>query len=57
MAKAIPKNIETRLFINGEFVESSDGKKFDVFSPFSREKIASGKSPFCHSRYLSSNVA
>jgi len=41
MAKAIPKNIETRLFINGEFVESSDGKKFDVFSPFSREKIAS----------------
>lgn len=33
--------IETRLFINNEFVESIDGKKFDIFSPYSEEKVAS----------------
>ncbi|KAG9573297.1 hypothetical protein KCV04_g24670, partial [Aureobasidium melanogenum] len=33
--------IETRLFINNEFVESISGKKFDVFNPYSEEKVAS----------------
>ncbi|KAF2434372.1 aldehyde dehydrogenase [Tothia fuscella] len=41
MAKSIPQNIENRLYINGEFVESSDGKKFDIISPYSEEKVAS----------------
>ncbi|EXJ76616.1 uncharacterized protein A1O5_01124 [Cladophialophora psammophila CBS 110553] len=32
--------IETRLFINGKFVESSDGKTFPIRSPTSREVVA-----------------
>lgn len=32
--------IETRLFINNEFVESIGGKTFDVFNPYSEEKVA-----------------
>ncbi|KAJ5274099.1 hypothetical protein N7478_009224 [Penicillium angulare] len=33
--------IETRLFINGEFRESSSGKKFDVIYPYTKEVVAS----------------
>ncbi|KIX92496.1 uncharacterized protein Z520_11816 [Fonsecaea multimorphosa CBS 102226] len=32
--------IETRLFINGKFVESSDGKTFPIKSPATREVVA-----------------
>ncbi|OQV00498.1 hypothetical protein CLAIMM_05986 [Cladophialophora immunda] len=32
--------IETRLFINGKFVESSDGKTFPIRSPTTREVVA-----------------
>ncbi|KAJ5081261.1 hypothetical protein N7456_013499 [Penicillium angulare] len=32
--------IETRLFINGEFRESSSGKKFDVIYPYTKEVVA-----------------
>ncbi|ODM15527.1 hypothetical protein SI65_09130 [Aspergillus cristatus] len=32
--------IETRLFIDGEFVPSSDGAKFDLHSPFTGELVA-----------------
>ena len=35
-----PEKIETRLFINGEFVESSDGQKFDLYSPTTRDVVA-----------------
>ncbi|KIW04365.1 uncharacterized protein PV09_04649 [Verruconis gallopava] len=35
------KEIETRLFINGEFVPSSDNKKFDVYSPYDHNRVAS----------------
>ncbi|KAK0389347.1 hypothetical protein NLU13_2922 [Sarocladium strictum] len=35
-----PRDIETRLFINGEFVESSDGKTFDLKSPMTHEVVA-----------------
>lgn len=38
---AIPKNIETRLFINGEFVPSVSGKRFDVVNPATEEVTAS----------------
>lgn len=34
-----PKHIEDRLFINGEFVPSISGKKFDVINP-NTEKVA-----------------
>ncbi|KIX02224.1 uncharacterized protein Z518_08163 [Rhinocladiella mackenziei CBS 650.93] len=34
-----PKHIEDRLFINGEFVPSKSGKKFDITNP-STEKLA-----------------
>lgn len=34
-----PENIEDRLFINGEFVLPSAGKKFDIYNP-TTEKIA-----------------
>ncbi|KAK0123196.1 hypothetical protein ONS96_010196 [Cadophora gregata f. sp. sojae] len=34
------KKIETRLFINGEFVESSNGKTFDLISPKTLEVVA-----------------
>jgi len=34
------KDIETRLFINGEFVESSHGKTFDLYSPATQEFVA-----------------
>ncbi|KAF9875570.1 putative aldehyde dehydrogenase [Colletotrichum karsti] len=33
--------IENRLFINGEFVPSRSGKKFDVYNPATEEKTAS----------------
>lgn len=61
MGFAVPEQIETRLFINGEvrekrrvdflkpqtvdlsqFVESSDGKEFEVKSPYSHERVATG---------------
>lgn len=32
--------IETRLFIDGEFVPSSDGGKFDIRSPFTGDLVA-----------------
>ncbi|RDI80504.1 hypothetical protein Vi05172_g9632 [Venturia inaequalis] len=38
--QSLPTEIEGRLFINGEFVNSSDGKTFDVFSPYDRKKVA-----------------
>lgn len=34
------KGVETRLFINGEYVESSDGKTFDLLSPTTHQVIA-----------------
>jgi len=34
------KEIETRLFINGEFVESSNGKTFNLLSPKSHDLVA-----------------
>ncbi|OAL32104.1 hypothetical protein AYO20_08042 [Fonsecaea nubica] len=34
-----PKHIEDRLFINGEFVPSKSGKKFDIINP-NNEKLA-----------------
>lgn len=34
-----PKHIEDRLFINGEFVPSISGKKFDIINP-NNEKFA-----------------
>lgn len=34
------EKIETRLFINGKFVESSDGKTFPIKAPATRELIA-----------------
>lgn len=34
-----PKYIEDKLFINGEFVQSISGKKFDIYNP-TTEKIA-----------------
>ncbi|KAI8943691.1 hypothetical protein NX059_001675 [Plenodomus lindquistii] len=37
---SIPKNIETRLFINGEFRESSNGKTFELINPATREHLA-----------------
>ncbi|KAF2710976.1 aldehyde dehydrogenase-like protein [Pleomassaria siparia CBS 279.74] len=36
----IPETIETRLFINGEFSESSDGKTFDIHNPSTLELVA-----------------
>lgn len=39
MADFKPERIEDRLFINGEFVPSISGKKFDVVNP-STEKLA-----------------
>ncbi|KAL5337687.1 Aldehyde/histidinol dehydrogenase [Aspergillus crustosus] len=32
--------IETRLFINGQFQSSSDGKTFDLINPFTRASVA-----------------
>lgn len=32
--------IETRLFIDGEFVDSLDGSKFKVTNPFTGETVA-----------------
>lgn len=40
-ANGRPEHIEDRLFINGEFVPSIAGKKFDVESPYTEEKFAS----------------
>ena len=36
-----PKHIETRLFINGEFVPSKSGKKFDIYNPATEKHSAS----------------
>lgn len=36
-----PTNIETRLFINGEFVPSKSGKSFDVINPATEKLTAS----------------
>ncbi|KAF2280517.1 aldehyde dehydrogenase-like protein [Westerdykella ornata] len=36
----LPEHIETRLFINGEFVESSNGKTFDIHNPATLELVA-----------------
>ncbi|KAJ5923160.1 hypothetical protein N7454_008405 [Penicillium verhagenii] len=33
-------SFETRLFINGKFVESSDGRRFDLVSPTTNQKFA-----------------
>ncbi|KGO61944.1 Aldehyde dehydrogenase, C-terminal [Penicillium expansum] len=35
-----PTNIETRLFINGEFIESSDKQTFSIYTPSSHELVA-----------------
>ncbi|KAB2573848.1 Aldehyde dehydrogenase [Lasiodiplodia theobromae] len=35
-----PEKIETRLFINGKFVESSDKKTFPLYAPSTREHVA-----------------
>ncbi|KAF2198130.1 aldehyde dehydrogenase [Delitschia confertaspora ATCC 74209] len=37
---ALPKHIETRLFINGEFSESSNGKTFDICNPATTKLVA-----------------
>ncbi|KAL4779599.1 aldehyde dehydrogenase domain-containing protein [Aspergillus varians] len=39
-ANGFPEPIETRLFINGEFQSSSDGKEFSLINPFTREQVA-----------------
>ncbi|KAH8179377.1 aldehyde dehydrogenase family protein [Sarocladium implicatum] len=39
-ASKVPEAIETRLFINGKFVESSDKKTFDLTSPVTRKVVA-----------------
>ncbi|KAF2676268.1 aldehyde dehydrogenase-like protein [Lentithecium fluviatile CBS 122367] len=36
----LPEQIETRLFINGEFVESSNGKTFDIANPATLKLVA-----------------
>ena len=36
-----PKQIEGRLFINGEFVPSISGKKFDLYNPSTEKLTAS----------------
>ncbi|CAN9129962.1 unnamed protein product [Alternaria alternata] len=36
----LPEKIETRLFINGEFVESSNGKTFDIINPATLKPVA-----------------
>ncbi|KAI4631392.1 hypothetical protein J4E83_002923 [Alternaria metachromatica] len=36
----LPEKIETRLFINGEFVESSNGKTFDIINPATLKLVA-----------------
>lgn len=36
-----PTDIETRLFINGEFLPSKQGKKFDVINPATEKVTAS----------------
>ncbi|KAJ9667541.1 hypothetical protein H2201_002410 [Coniosporium apollinis] len=40
MASQVPAHIENRLFINGEFVKSSNGKTFDLKSPYSHDVVA-----------------
>ncbi|KAF1844823.1 aldehyde dehydrogenase-like protein [Cucurbitaria berberidis CBS 394.84] len=37
---SVPDKIETRLFINGEFVEASDGKTFDIINPATLKHVA-----------------
>ncbi|KAF2016395.1 aldehyde dehydrogenase-like protein [Aaosphaeria arxii CBS 175.79] len=36
----LPEKIETRLFINGEFAESSNGKTFDIHNPATLKLVA-----------------
>ncbi|KAF2655699.1 aldehyde dehydrogenase-like protein [Lophiostoma macrostomum CBS 122681] len=36
----LPDHIETRLFINGEFADSSNGKTFDIHNPATRKFVA-----------------
>ena len=36
-----PDHIETRLFINGEFVPAKSGKKFDIYNPHTEKLSAS----------------
>ncbi|KAF2024740.1 aldehyde dehydrogenase-like protein [Setomelanomma holmii] len=36
----LPEQIETRLFINGEFVKSSNGKTFDITNPATLKHVA-----------------
>ncbi|KAL6154061.1 hypothetical protein ACJBU6_07347 [Exserohilum turcicum] len=38
----LPEEIETRLFINGEFVESSNRKTFDIINPATLKLVAKG---------------
>ncbi|KAF7552062.1 hypothetical protein G7Z17_g4581 [Cylindrodendrum hubeiense] len=40
LTRTEPENFETRLFINGEFVESSDKKKFELKSPTTHKVVA-----------------
>ncbi|KAJ5774332.1 hypothetical protein N7457_009228 [Penicillium paradoxum] len=40
MAPLVDESIETRLFINGEFRTSSDGKAFEVVYPYTGEVVA-----------------
>jgi len=40
VSEVAPESIETRLYINGQFVESSDKKTFTLKSPSTREKVA-----------------
>ncbi|KAL4768888.1 Aldehyde/histidinol dehydrogenase [Aspergillus nidulans var. acristatus] len=39
------KSVETRLFINGEFQPSSDGKTFSLIDPFTQKSVAEGSFP------------
>ncbi|KAL4871589.1 hypothetical protein BDV12DRAFT_206288 [Aspergillus spectabilis] len=39
-ANGASESIETRLFINGKFQPSSDGKTFDLINPFTRKSVA-----------------
>ncbi|KAL2824348.1 aldehyde dehydrogenase domain-containing protein [Aspergillus cavernicola] len=39
-ANGSSESVETRLFINGEFQPSSDGKQFSLINPFTQESMA-----------------
>lgn len=36
--------MNAQLFINGEFVDASDGKTFDLYSPYSGDLVGKGTS-------------